>query len=59
MAGYWTIIAIIGPILLLIALIWAITRNRGAKVSEEVSDRASHELYEQIDREDEADEVSR
>ncbi|MBC7985902.1 MAG: hypothetical protein H7X93_04425 [Sphingomonadaceae bacterium] len=59
MSEYWWIITIVGPILLLAALIWAFTRNRGSKVSEEASDRAAHRLRDEIDREDEANEVSR
>jgi hypothetical protein len=48
----WGIINIVGPLLLLAVLAWAVLRNRGrAKggVTEEETDRATRELYRQED----------
>jgi hypothetical protein len=49
---FWGIITIVGPILLGLGLLWAMTHNRQTKRQKEESDRASRELYEQLDRDD-------
>ena len=54
-ASYWTIVTIIGPILLLGVMIWAFTRNRKSKIDPEVTERATHELYQEEQRMHERD----
>ena len=47
----WGIINILGPLLLIIVIAWAILRNRKAKggVSKEDTERATRELYRKED----------
>lgn len=47
----WGIINILGPLLLIIVLAWAMLRNRKAKggVTEEETERATRDLYRQED----------
>lgn len=59
---FWGLITIIGPVLLGAVLIWALLRNRKTTPREDAhTEQATHDLYEQIDREDKAreDEPSR
>ena len=46
----WPIATIVGPIVLLLALVWVIVRNRQSKTSRDVTERATHELYQAEDR---------
>ena len=48
------VIVIAGPILLAIALAWAIFNNRGSREEIERTEAATRELYEAQDREDKA-----
>jgi hypothetical protein len=48
--SYWTLVTILGPILLLGTMIWAFTRNRKSKVDPEVTERATHDLYKEEQR---------
>ncbi len=52
MAGwFWSLITIIGPILLIGAIIWAFMRNRAAgRGSVERAERGARELREDINR---------
>lgn len=53
MEGLWSLITIVGPILLAAVLIFAYVRNRQQPKSEvDRSERGARELREQIDRED-------
>lgn len=49
----WAILTIVGPILIVIVLIWAIMRNRKARTpgSVEGTERATHELYDEQEAE--------
>ena len=47
--GLTTLMTIIGPIILLIVIIWAISHNR-SKVSKDVTDRATDANYRAEDR---------
>lgn len=51
----WLLVTVVGPILLAVAIIYAMTRNRQQKRpgDEERSDRAAKVLREQLNREDE------
>jgi cbb3-type cytochrome oxidase subunit 3 len=52
MGSLWTLITIVGPILLILALAWALLRNRKrTRVSEADTERATHDLNDEIDRE--------
>jgi hypothetical protein len=44
--NYWTLVTIIGPILLLAALIWAISRNKkSSRASKQATERSTKENY--------------
>ena len=45
----WGIITIVGPLLLLAALAYAVLRNRGSKVSRDETERATRDLYREED----------
>ncbi len=45
----WGIATILGPIILIGLFIWVIVRNRSAKVSEDVTERATKANYEAED----------
>jgi hypothetical protein len=47
--GLTTLMTIIGPLILLIVIIWAISHNR-SRVSKDVTDRATDANYEAEDR---------
>ena len=46
----WSIITIVGPLLLIAAILWAALRNRRSKVSPDETDRATRDLYKEEDR---------
>ena len=46
----WSLLTIVGPILLLIVLLWAVLRNRRAKPEDiERTEQATRELYKEED----------
>jgi hypothetical protein len=51
MEALWGVMTILGPVLLLAALTWAMVRNRQQRTpeSQELTERATRELYEQLD----------
>ena len=53
MGWLWTLITILGPLLLIGAILWAFLRNRNPSRSElERSERGARELREKLERED-------
>jgi hypothetical protein len=54
MGELWSLMTVLGPIILGLALIWAIMRNRRQRNtrSEAQSDAGTRDLYNQLDRED-------
>lgn len=54
MENLWALMTIVGPILLGGVLLWAILRNRQQRTpqSEARTERATHELYDEMERED-------
>jgi hypothetical protein len=48
--NYWSLVTILGPILLLGVMIWAFTRNRKSKVDTDVTEQATHDLYKEEQR---------
>lgn len=49
----WGFVVIVGPILLGLALFWAVMRNRaGSAAQREQAEEGAHRLRDQIDRED-------
>lgn len=50
----WGLMTIVGPILLGLALLWALLHNRRSREEKARTERATRELYEQSDREDKA-----
>lgn len=56
MAGeWWSIMNIVGPTLLGIVLLWAVVSNRRSRREKDRTEAATHNLYDTIDREDQAD----
>jgi len=55
MTGWlWTLVTILGPVLLIVAIVWAFMRNRNPRPGEiERAERGARELREEIE-EDEA-----
>jgi len=53
----WGIATIVGPIVLLILFIFVIVRNRSAKVSKDVTERATKANYAAEDRAAKNDEI--
>ena len=56
MGDLWSLVTVLGPILLAAAIVWAIMRNRKHDAPEDIArtDAATHRLYDQIDAEDHA-----
>lgn len=52
---WWSIMTIVGPLLLGIVLLWAIISNRRSRRETDRTETATHNLYDTIDREDKAD----
>ncbi|MFS0738301.1 hypothetical protein ABC347_14750 [Sphingomonas sp. 1P06PA] len=50
----WSLITIIGPIVLAVVLIWAIFRNRTSKAELDRTEQATRELYREQDAVDKA-----
>ena len=46
----WTLITVVGPILLLAALAWAMWRNRRAKTPERVTEAGTRRVYAEEER---------
>ncbi|GAA4000390.1 hypothetical protein [Sphingomonas humi] len=53
--NYWTLVTIVGPIILLGVMIWVLTRNRKSKIDPEITERATRENYAAEQREHERD----
>ncbi len=51
-AGFnWTLLTIVGPLLLLLVIAFAILRNRRSKASDAESESATRQVYAEEDRE--------
>ena len=46
----WSIVTIVGPILLALVLIWAIMRNRKSGPDPDTTERATHDAYDAEER---------
>ena len=47
-AGFnWTIMTIVGPVLLVAVLIWVVLRSRGERVDPDRTERATHDVYDE------------
>jgi len=56
----WSLLTVVGPILLLAVLLWAVLRNRASTPREvERTEHATHDLRERIDAEEKRDDVQR
>jgi len=53
-SSLWGLITVVGPILLIVVLVWAVLNNRRSKAGERHSEAATRDLYKSIDREDKA-----
>lgn len=46
----WTLLTIVGPLVLAAVIVWAALRNRTSRRTRDESERATHRLYEEEDR---------
>ena len=46
----WSLLTIVGPLLLLVVIAWAVLRNRKSRGTEAESEAATRRLYEEEDR---------
>lgn len=54
MEGIWSLVTVVGPVLLIVAIVWAFLRNRRASRAEiERSEQGARRLREQLEREGE------
>ncbi|MEH3045939.1 hypothetical protein [Sphingomonas adhaesiva] len=52
--GLWSFVVIAGPIILALALLYAILRNRRSRGEEARTEQATHDLYRETSAEDRA-----
>jgi hypothetical protein len=52
----WTLLTIIGPLILLVVIAYALMRNKVSKRTEEESEAATHRLYQEEERDHRGDE---
>jgi hypothetical protein len=48
----WSLLTVLGPILLGAILLWAVLSNRRSKAANDRTESATHDLYKKMDRED-------
>jgi hypothetical protein len=53
-SSLWSMLVVIGPILLAVILLWAVISNRRSRADEQRTEDATRELYERTDRDDKA-----
>ena len=46
----WALITIVGPVVLLLALAWAVVRNKRSRIPEDVSEAGARRVYEEEER---------
>ena len=47
--GSWGIITIVGPLLLVVVILWAALRNRSSRARRDQTERSTRELYQEED----------
>ncbi|HET9509851.1 MAG TPA: hypothetical protein VFO80_01765 [Sphingomonas sp.] len=55
--GIWSILTIVGPLVLIAALAWAVLSNRRSRAAERRTEEATRANYERQERADKANEV--
>lgn len=55
MDSIWPVVTVVGPVLLIGAIIWATLRNRGSPEDIARADRGARELREEIERDEAKD----
>lgn len=54
-SSVWSLVTVVGPILLIVVLAWAMLRNRSrSRAEKERTEQATRDLYERSDRESKA-----
>ena len=46
----WSIITIVGPLLLVVVLLWVVLRNRKEGPDTDTTERATHDVYDEEER---------
>ena len=55
--GWWSLMTILGPIVLAVAIAWAILNNRRSKAAEDRTEAATRQMYAEQNADDKAKEV--
>lgn len=55
--GWWSLMTILGPIVLAVAIAWAILNNRRSKAADERTEAATRQMYAEQNADDKAKEV--
>jgi uncharacterized membrane protein len=55
--GWWSLMTILGPIVLAVAIAWAILNNRRSKSAEDRTEAATRQMYAEQNADDKAKEV--
>jgi hypothetical protein len=55
----WSLLTVLGPILLAAVLLWAVLSNRRSKQAHDRTEQATHDLYKTVDREDKTTKAER
>ncbi|HTG37689.1 hypothetical protein [Sphingomonas sp.] len=56
-SGIWGVLVIVGPIVLALAIIWAMVRNKGNPHDIERTESATRKMYDEQSREDDANDA--
>ena len=48
--NYWSLVTIVGPLLLLVVIAWAFMRNKKSKVDPKITEEGTHRVYEEEQR---------
>ncbi len=57
--GFWSLLTILGPILIVVAIAWAMLKNRKKpKSGIDRTERATHDLYKAQDAQDKRDDAA-
>ncbi|GAA0736969.1 hypothetical protein [Sphingomonas japonica] len=56
-SSLWGVLTIVGPVVLVVAIVWAMRNNRMTKAQEAANEAATRAMYEEQDRLDKANET--
>ena len=53
--NYWSLVTIVGPILLIVVMAWVFLKNKKSKIDPEITERGTRDVYAAEQREHEQD----